>query len=102
MELLAGFRIPHSFSLRSCSRSILHQVPKGHVGAYWKGGALRETITNPGFHVTLPWIMHHEPIQVTLQTDPGMVFDQRLLGNFLKGLSNNPNLEGEPESLHDL
>ncbi|CAN6471117.1 unnamed protein product [Victoria cruziana] len=49
--------------------TILHQVPEGHVGAYWRGGALLKTITDPGFHVKLPLITHFEPIQVTIQTD---------------------------------
>lgn len=51
------------------SLSILHQVPEGHVGVYWRGGALLKTITDPGFHVKLPLITQFEPIQVTLQTD---------------------------------
>ncbi|GAB2214489.1 hypothetical protein Drorol1_Dr00018840 [Drosera rotundifolia] len=51
------------------SLTIIHQVPEGHVGVYWRGGALLQTITNPGFHVKLPLITSFEPIQVTLQTD---------------------------------
>lgn len=49
--------------------SIIHQVPEGHVGVYWRGGALLKTVSDPGFHVKLPLITHFEPIQVTLQTD---------------------------------
>lgn len=33
------------------SISILHQVPEGHVGVYWIGGALLKTITPPGLVV---------------------------------------------------
>lgn len=33
------------------SISILHQVPEGHVGVYWIGGALLKTITSPGLVV---------------------------------------------------
>ncbi|XP_068656327.1 uncharacterized protein [Aristolochia californica] len=51
------------------SYSILHQVPEGHVGVYWRGGALLQTITDPGFHLKMPLITHFEPIQVTIQTD---------------------------------
>ncbi|CAK7326197.1 unnamed protein product [Dovyalis caffra] len=50
-------------------RSILHQVPEGHVGVYWRGGALLETVTDPGFHLKAPLITQYEPVQVTLQTD---------------------------------
>ncbi|KAF8389710.1 hypothetical protein HHK36_024229 [Tetracentron sinense] len=55
--------------MTNSSLSILHQVPEGHVGAYWRGGALLETITNPGFHLKMPFITQFQPIQVTLQTD---------------------------------
>ncbi|TVU46541.1 hypothetical protein EJB05_06082 [Eragrostis curvula] len=48
----------------SVPSSILHQVPEGHVGVYWRGGALLKTITPPGFHLKLPWITQYEPIQV--------------------------------------
>ncbi|KAJ4710744.1 erlin-2-B [Melia azedarach] len=60
--------IPSSSTIKS-SLSILHQVPEGHVGVYWRGGALLTTITYPGFHLKLPFITHYEPVQVTLQTD---------------------------------
>ncbi|PWZ05591.1 Erlin-2 [Zea mays] len=53
----------------SVPSSVLHQVPEGHVGVYWRGGALLKTITPPGFHLKLPLITQYEPIQVTLQTD---------------------------------
>ncbi|KAM0996821.1 hypothetical protein ACFX2I_006733 [Malus domestica] len=53
----------------SSTKSILHQVPEGHVGVYWRGCALLKTITDPGFHLKLPLVTHFEPIQVTLQTD---------------------------------
>lgn len=57
-----------SFSTNG-SYSVLHQVPEGHVGAYWRGGALLKSISNPGFHLKLPLITQFEPIQVTIQTD---------------------------------
>lgn len=59
--------IPSSSS--SSSLSILHQVPEGHVGVYWRGGALLKTITDPGFHLKMPLLTQFEPVQVTLQTD---------------------------------
>jgi hypothetical protein len=30
--------------------AILHQIPEGHVGVYWRGGALLKTITGPGIY----------------------------------------------------
>ncbi|KAJ0973981.1 hypothetical protein J5N97_015946 [Dioscorea zingiberensis] len=58
-----------AMSITNGTFSILHQVPEGHVGVYWRGGALLDTITDPGFHLKFPLITHFEPIQVTLQTD---------------------------------
>ncbi|KAI9091926.1 hypothetical protein K1719_027861 [Acacia pycnantha] len=60
--------VPSSSSFKN-SISTLHQVPEGHVGVYWRGGALQKTITEPGFHIKMPLITQYEPIQVTLQTD---------------------------------
>nr|ABK23954.1 unknown [Picea sitchensis] len=30
------------------SLDIVHQVPEGHVGVYWRGGALLKTVTSQG------------------------------------------------------
>ncbi|KAK8659318.1 hypothetical protein V6N13_029524 [Hibiscus sabdariffa] len=60
--------LPSSSSTKN-ALSILHQVPEGHVGVYWTGGALSKRITEPGFHLKLPLITHYEPVLVTLQTD---------------------------------
>src|SRR3989338_6207395 len=46
-----------------------HRVEEGHVGVYWRGGALQNKITEPGFHFKLPVIDQMENIQVTMQTD---------------------------------
>lgn len=90
--------IPSQSNFKS-NFSILHQVPEGHVGVYWRGGALLKTITDPGlslsfqpyffffmvmqivcpaafihikisgFHLKLPLLTQFVPVQVTLQTD---------------------------------
>jgi regulator of protease activity HflC (stomatin/prohibitin superfamily) len=46
-----------------------HIVPEGHVGIYFRGGALLDTITEPGYHVKFPIITSFENVQVTVQTD---------------------------------
>lgn len=33
-----------------------HSVPEGHVGIYFRGGALLDSIVDPGFHFKLPLI----------------------------------------------
>jgi len=47
----------------------LHRVEEGHVGLYWRGGALLHTVTEPGFHWMLPLVTQHKNLLVTLQTD---------------------------------
>ncbi|KAF8399589.1 hypothetical protein HHK36_015457 [Tetracentron sinense] len=69
VSIAAMILVPSSLSSSSSSFSIIHQVPEGHVGVYWRGGALLKTITSPGFHLKMPLITQFEPIQVTLQTD---------------------------------
>ncbi|KAI3949110.1 hypothetical protein MKW92_019125 [Papaver armeniacum] len=69
IAIAALILIPASLAASNSTFSILHQVPEGHVGVYWRGGALLKTITDPGFHLKMPFITQYEPIQVTLQTD---------------------------------
>ncbi|KAK8604313.1 hypothetical protein V6N13_099259 [Hibiscus sabdariffa] len=66
--IASAVMFPSSSSTKN-ALSILHQVPEGHVGVYWTGGALSKRITEPGFHLKLPLITHYEPVLVTLQTD---------------------------------
>ncbi|KAK4598763.1 hypothetical protein RGQ29_015994 [Quercus rubra] len=63
IAIIAMIVIPSSSTFRN-GFSILHQVPEGHVGVYWRGGALLNSITDPGFHLKLPFITHYEPVQV--------------------------------------
>ena len=46
-----------------------HIVDEGHVGIYYRAGALLEGTTDPGFHFKLPLVTSYENIQVTVQTD---------------------------------
>lgn len=48
MSYYLQFLVPSASPSFTNSLSILHQVPEGHVGAYWIGGALLTTITEPG------------------------------------------------------
>ena len=47
----------------------IHQVPEGHVGVYFKYGAIQEDITEPGLHYMIPFVTKMERVQVTLKTD---------------------------------
>jgi len=47
----------------------VHQVPEGHVGIYYRGGALLTSVTAPGYHVMIPFLTAVKIVQTTLQTD---------------------------------
>jgi len=47
----------------------LHKVEEGHCAVYYRGGALLETISQPGFHMMIPFLTTYKTIQTTLQTD---------------------------------
>lgn len=47
----------------------LHRVPEGHVGVYWRGGALLDRTSMPGFRMMTPLLTSYAPVQVTVQTD---------------------------------
>jgi len=49
--------------------SALHRIEEGHVAVYYRGGALLDSIAQPGFHMMLPFLTSHKIIQTTLQTD---------------------------------
>jgi regulator of protease activity HflC (stomatin/prohibitin superfamily) len=47
----------------------LHKVEEGHVGIYYRGGAMLQGISGPGYHMMIPFITSVRNVQVTLQTD---------------------------------
>jgi len=47
----------------------LHKVDEGFVGVYWRGGALLNSITGPGFHVKFPMLTSYAQVQISVQTD---------------------------------
>ncbi|CAN0414144.1 unnamed protein product [Pylaiella littoralis] len=47
----------------------LHKVREGHVGVYYRGGALMGSVSEPGFHTKIPLLTSMSEIQVTVQTD---------------------------------
>jgi len=47
----------------------LHRVEEGHVGMYWFGGALLDSISDPGYHFMIPGLTIFANVQITLQTD---------------------------------
>lgn len=57
------------FLLASAHGMGLHKIPEGHLGVYYRGGALMDRITPPGFHWKTPLLTQHYAVQVTVQTD---------------------------------
>ncbi|XP_053573726.1 erlin-2 [Bombina bombina] len=49
--------------------SAIHKLEEGHIGVYYRGGALLTTTSGPGFHLMLPFITSFKSVQSTLQTD---------------------------------
>lgn len=47
----------------------VHKIEEGHIGVYWRGGALMEGITEPGYHLMFPIMTSYANIQVSVQTD---------------------------------
>eukprot|EP01117_Protostelium_nocturnum_P011882 TRINITY_DN4339_c0_g1_i1.p1 TRINITY_DN4339_c0_g1~~TRINITY_DN4339_c0_g1_i1.p1 ORF type:complete len:277 (+),score=91.02 TRINITY_DN4339_c0_g1_i1:122-952(+) len=52
-----------------CALNSIHSVEEGHVGVYWRGGALVKRISHPGWHLKVPFLDQFENVQTTLQTD---------------------------------
>ncbi|XP_062375626.1 erlin-1 [Sardina pilchardus] len=49
--------------------SSIHRIDEGHVGVYYRGGALLTFPNGPGYHIMLPFITTYRSVQTTLQTD---------------------------------
>ena len=47
----------------------LHRIEEGHVGVYFRGGAMLQSMSTPGFHMMIPFLTVVRNIQTTLQTD---------------------------------
>ena len=47
----------------------LHKIDEGYVGIYYRGGALLDGTTGPGYHLQFPILTTHRQVQITLQTD---------------------------------
>ena len=50
-------------------RTSLHRIEEGHMGVYYRGGALLNSMSSPGFHLMIPLITAYKSVQTTLQTD---------------------------------
>lgn len=59
--ILVGLVVLFNFSV--------HKIEEGHVGVYFRGGALLYQTSHPGFHMMVPFLTTFKSIQVTLQTD---------------------------------
>ena len=46
-----------------------HTVNQGYISVYYRGGAILDTIGEPGWNMMLPFITSFSEVQVTVQTD---------------------------------
>ncbi len=60
----------------------IHTVAEGYIGLYWRGGALIEGYTEPGFHLMIPFITSVAQVQVTVETDTVERIPVKLLINY--------------------
>ncbi|XP_071952523.1 erlin-2-B-like [Antedon mediterranea] len=47
----------------------VHKIDEGHIGVYYRGGALLHSTSPPGFHMMVPFLTSFRSVQTTLQTD---------------------------------
>lgn len=47
----------------------IHKISEGYIGLYWRGGALMEGYTEPGFHLMTPFVTQMAEVQVSVETD---------------------------------
>lgn len=47
----------------------LHTISEGHVGVYYRGGRLLDRVSEPGWHVQVPFVDAVSEVQITMQTD---------------------------------
>lgn len=47
----------------------IHKVNEGHVGVYYRGGALIDKYTEAGYNAMIPFITTMHEVQITIQTD---------------------------------
>ena len=52
------------FSVLFCVVVSLHRIKEGHVGVYFRGGALLQSTSTPGFHMMIPFFTVVRNIQV--------------------------------------
>ncbi|NWZ86350.1 ERLN2 protein, partial [Poecile atricapillus] len=50
--------------------SAVHKIDEGHIGVYYRGGALLTSTSGPGFHLMLPFITSYKSVQVLLGPGP--------------------------------
>lgn len=60
-SILTSMFIVYNFSL--------HKIEEGHVGIYYRGGALLPKYSYPGYHMMIPILTSYKSVQITLQTD---------------------------------
>ena len=45
----------------------IHKIDEGHVGVYYRGGALLKSTAGPGFHLMVPFLTSFKSVQVSIR-----------------------------------
>jgi len=70
MPAMLGIGVPALMGAITLLLSLsIHNVEEGHVGVYYRGGALLPNMTEAGFNVMIPLVTRMEQVQITIQTD---------------------------------
>lgn len=72
----------------------LHKIEEGHLGVYYRAGALIPEISNPGIHMMIPVLTIYKPIQVKVQHITWVV--PEILINYLPGNFTNRRAKERP------
>lgn len=68
MSTLGGLLVGFAALVLILSLSV-HKIDEGHVGVYYRGGAILKSTTGPGFHLMIPFLTSFKSVQTTMQTD---------------------------------
>ena len=64
MNIVGGIVIAVSALVLIVSLTI-HKIDEGHVGVYYRGGALLKSTAGPGFHLMFPFLTTYKSVQVS-------------------------------------
>lgn len=62
--MICSMRLPILMTLIVSMLMVVHKIEEGHVGVYFRGGALLPEISQPGIYFLTPLLTTYRSIQV--------------------------------------